>query len=202
VTSPRPHRLRRPLAACALLALLAAGCAIPTQQGPSTIAPSKVPFDLLSPVPPAATTTTQPKPSSYVPVKVYLLNSNQDLTPVDRVVVSPAPLVSVLDALLAGPTSSDVHQGVSTAIPDDVNVLSALQVGSLVTVNFNNAFAEISGSDSELAVAQVVATVAGQDGGNVGVIFEIEGQRTSVPIASGAEVPGPVYLLQFVPNSS
>jgi hypothetical protein len=31
------------------------------------------------------------------------------------------------------------------------------------------------------------------------VIFEIAGQRTSVPIASGAEVPGPVYLLQFVP---
>ena len=190
----------RPVAGCALLALLAAGCAIPTQQGPSTIAPSKVPFDLLSPVPPAATTTTQPKPSSYVPVKVYLLNATQDLVAADRVVVSPAPLTSVINALLAGPTSSDVQKGFSTAIPDNVNVLSAVQVGSLVTVNFNEAFAEISGSNSELAVAQVVATVTGQDGANVGVIFEIAGQRTSVPIASGAEVPGPVYLLQFVPG--
>jgi len=196
----RSRRHSPAAAACALLAVLATACAIPTQQGPSTIAPNKVPFDLLSPVPPAATTTTQPKPSSYVPVKVYLLNANQDLEPVDRVVVSPAPLQSVLNALLAGPTSSDAHKGISTAIPDDVDVLSALQVGSLITVNFNNAFAEISGTNSELAVAQVVATVAAQDGANVGVIFEIAGQRTSVPIASGAEVPGPVYLLQFVPN--
>ena len=195
----RPRRRALAVAGCALVAALAAGCAIPTQHGPSTIAPDKVPFNLLSPLPPAATTTTQPKPTSYVPVKVFLLNGNQDLAAVDRVVVSPAPLTSVLDALLSGPTSSDVHQGISTAIPDNVDVLSAVQVGSLVTVNFNNAFAEISGSNSELAVAQVVATVTAQDGANVGVIFEIAGQRTSVPIASGAEVPGPVYLLQFIP---
>ncbi|HEY2214587.1 MAG TPA: GerMN domain-containing protein [Acidimicrobiales bacterium] len=194
------RRRAAPIISTALVALIAAGCAIPTQRGPSTIANNKVPFGLLSPEPPAATTTTQPKPSSYVPVKVFLLNSTQDLESVDRVVVSPAPLTSILNALLAGPTSSEVHQGTFTAIPADVNVLSAVQVGSLVTVNFNTAFAEISGSNSELAVAQVVATVTAETGNNTGVIFEISGQRTSVPIASGALVPGPVYLLEFVPN--
>ncbi len=30
-----------------------------------------------------------------------------------------------------------------------------------------------------------------------GVVFEIEGQRISVPIANGSLVAGPVYLLQF-----
>ena len=78
-----------------------------------------------------------------------------------------------------------------SAAPDPGNA-------SLVTVNFNEAFSQISGTSAELAVAQVVATVAAQNGQTTGVIFEIDGQRTSVPIASGASVPGPVYLLQFV----
>ena len=45
-------RLRRAAALGVLMvgaALLAAGCAIPTQSAPSTMAPSKVPFDLLDP---------------------------------------------------------------------------------------------------------------------------------------------------------
>ena len=55
-------RLRRRtfgLAALVLTGLVAAGCAIPVQQGPSTISPSHVPFGLLSPQLPS-TTTTQP----------------------------------------------------------------------------------------------------------------------------------------------
>jgi len=59
-------------ALCAVAAFVAAGCAIPTQNAPSPIAPSKVPFGLLNPHPPT-TTTTQPKPSSLVPVKVFFL---------------------------------------------------------------------------------------------------------------------------------
>ena len=56
--------------------LLAAGCAIPTQGSPSAIPSSRVPFHLLDPHPPT-TTTTQPKPSSYVGVKVYFLNTQR-----------------------------------------------------------------------------------------------------------------------------
>jgi spore germination protein GerM len=179
---------------------VAAGCAIPTQRGPSTISPSKVPFGLLSPLAPAPSTTTPPV-SSLVPVKVFFLAANQDLQSAARVVVSPAPLTAVLNALLAGPTSAEAGNGITTAIPSDVGVLSSARTGNVVTVNFNEAFAQIAGTAAELAVAQVVATIAGQDGPNIGVIFEISGQRTSVPIASGAQVPGPVYLLQFVPNS-
>ncbi len=90
VTTSRVRRLlRRPLAALVLLPLaaVAAGCAIPTQSTPSSIAPSRVPFSLLDPHPPT-TTTTQPKASSYVGVKVFFLNANANntLTPVDRLV--------------------------------------------------------------------------------------------------------------------
>ena len=191
--------MRRPRAALAVLAVaaVAAGCAIPTQSSPNTIAPSKVPFDLLDPHLPT-TTTTQPKPSSLVPVKVFFLNASNQLQPEARVVAAPAPLSSILTAMLAGPTSAEAADGVFTAIPSDVAVLSATTQGGVVTVNMNAAFGEITGNDIELAVAQIVTTIANENGLGTGVIFEIDGQRTSVPIANGSQVAGPVYVIDFL----
>jgi spore germination protein GerM len=192
--------MRRPVlrpAALILAGLAAAGCAIPVQRGPSTISPNHVPFGLLSPRLPS-TTTTQPPASTLVPVTIFLLGANDQLQARSRVVYSPAPLTSVITALLAGPTSSESRQNLATAIPNNVHVLSAVATGTTVTVNFNAAFALVTGANTELAVAQVVATVVTQNGLGTGVIFEIGGQRTSVPIASGAEVAGPVYLWQFI----
>ena len=62
----------------------------------------------------------------------------------------------------------------------------------------NTAFGQITGNNTELAVAQIVATVATENGLATGVIFEIDGQRTSVPIANGSQVAGPVYLIEFL----
>ena len=86
------------------VAAVAAGCAIPTQSSPNTIAASKVPFNLLDPHFPT-TTTTQPK--AFVPVKVFFLNSSNQLQPEAAVVAAPAPLSSILTAMLAGPTSAE-----------------------------------------------------------------------------------------------
>jgi hypothetical protein len=198
VTRIRRHR-RIALFALGALPLALAACAVPTQSGPSTIAPSHVPFNLLNPAPPT-TTTTQPNASSLVQVSVFYLSPTQQLTAVNRVVVIPAALTSVLTALVAGPTSAETANGIGTSIPNNVMVLSAVAQGSVVTVNFNDAFGQITGTSTEQAVSQVVATVTAQVGLSAGVIFEIDGQRTSVPIASGAQVPGPVYILQFVPT--
>ena len=65
-------------------------------------------------------------------------------------------------------------------------------------MNFNTAFGQITGTATEQAVAQVVSTVVNEVGLGTGVVFEIDGQRTSVPIANGSQVAGPVYLLQFL----
>jgi len=177
--------------------LLAAGCAIPTQSAPSSIAPSKVPFDLLNPHLPT-TTTTLSKPSSLVPVKVFFVDSTSQLQPEPRVVASPAPLDSIINAMLAGPTSAEAASGVFSAIPSDVSLLGTSTQGDVVTVNVNSAFGQITGTSTELAVAQIVATVATENGLGTGVIFEIDGQRTSVPIANGSQVAGPVYLIEFL----
>jgi spore germination protein GerM len=184
----------------ALVALVAAGCAIPTQSGPSAIPPSRVPLHLLDPNPPT-TTTTQPKPASYVTVKVFFLNANANdqLAPVVRYVHAPAPLVSIISALVAGPSSGESAAGLTTAIPNDVTVLSTAPTApNIVTVNFSNAFEQITGTATEQAVAQVVATVTTETGVGTGVVFQIEGHRTSVPVANGSLVSGPVYLLDFL----
>ena len=62
----------------------------------------------------------------------------------------------------------------------------------------NSAFGEFTGTDTELAVGQIVATVAAENGNSTGVLFEIDGQRTSVPVANGSEVAGPVYVIDFL----
>jgi hypothetical protein len=188
--------LRR-LGAVLIVGLLAAGCAIPTQSRPSVIGPNHVPFGLLDRHPPT-TSTTQPPLTSLVPVKIFLLGASQQLEAVQRLILSPAPLTAVVSSLVVGPTSSEAAAGTTTAIPTSVRVIAVTTLGSVVTVNFNSAFADITGAATELAVFQVVATVASQNGIGTGVVFEIGGVRTQVPIASGAEVFGPVNVLQFV----
>jgi spore germination protein GerM len=155
-----------------------------------------VPFNLLDRHPPT-TTTTQPK--ALVSVQVFFVNSStQQLQAEQRYVASPAPLTSIITALLQGPAANETP-GVYTAIPSDVSVLSATPVpDNIVVVNMNAAFGQITGVNAELAVGQIVATVATANGGNTGVEFEIEGQRTQVPIANGSEVSGPVYLIEFL----
>ena len=190
--------LRRLVPVAALLvALGAAGCAIPTQGAPSSIAPSKVPFDLMDPHLPT-TTTTQPKPSSLVGVRVYFLNAASQLVNETRFVASPAPLTSIVTALLAGPTKTESVSGIFTAIPSNVSVLSATEQDNIVTVNMNSAFGDVTGTSTELAVGQIVATVTAETGLSTGVVFEIGGQRAAVPISNGSLVTGPVYLLQFL----
>lgn len=180
-----------------LAGVVAAGCAIPTEGAPSTMAPSKVPFNLLDPHLPT-TTTTLPKPTSLVPVKVFFLNAGSELTSAPRVVTAPAPLAAVITSMLAGPTKAETAQGLTTAIPSNVSVLSTTTQAGIVTVNMNAAFVAITGSNIELAVAEIVATVAAENGPTTGVLFEIDGQRISVPIANGSLVSSPVYVIEFL----
>jgi spore germination protein GerM len=182
----------------ALAACLVAGCGVPTQSAPQTIPRAQVPFHLLDPEAPT-TTTTAPAPPFTVPVLIYLVSSTgQNLVSSQRLVAPPAQLSAVLDALLAGPTAGEAALGTQTAISSGVRVLGASVNDGVATVNFNSAFGEISGPQQILAVAQVVFTVTSQLSPETGVTFEIGGTPTNVPIATGAQVPGPVHLLQYV----
>ncbi len=184
-----------PMVLAAMLCCALAGCGIPTQGSPQSIPASKVPPALLDPHPPTTTTTT---PNSFVQVEVFFLTASSQLQPEDRLLQPPAPLQSILSSLMTGPSQTEAASGLTTAIPDDVAVLSTTTQGNVVTVNMNSAFGQITGNDTELAVGQIVATVAAAIGWGTGVMFEIDGQHTSVPIANGSQANGPVYLLEFL----
>lgn len=186
--------VRRALALAAV-ALAAAACGVTTGGGARAIPPDQVPFHLLTKVPPSTTTTTAP---ADVPVTVYFVAATgQKLTAAQRTVPTDNALSTVLRALLGGPTTVEETYGVRTAISADVHLVRARPerptgTTGVVTLDFNQAFGQISGTQQVLAVAQIVLTTTSYMGSGYGVQFQIAGVPTDVPTASGAQVAGPV----------
>jgi hypothetical protein len=179
------------------IAVLAAGCGVIATSGPHAIPQSQVPFHLLTRKAPTTTTTTAPL--NIVPVTVWLVSPTQQyLVPVQRSLRTTATLRTVLNALLDGPSTPEREKGVRTAISGTVHLLGWKATTSLATLDFNQAFGQISGTEQVLAVAQVVFTASGELGENCGIQFKIDGVPTEVPTATGAQVAGPVHLLQYL----
>lgn len=192
----RPHATMPRATAGLLAAAMTAACGI-ASTGPRTVPNNQVPFGLLQKHVPTTTTTAPTKPQ--VQVTVYFVNAMAtSLVPESRFVTNPAPLMSVLNALVAGPAAKEAAGGVQSAIGTEVRVLGASTSNGVATVNFNAAFGQITGPEEALAVAQVVFTVAGQLGASVGVSFEIAGAPISVPDDTGAERAGPVHVQQYL----
>ncbi len=189
------------LAGTALAAVAAlSGCGIPTQSSPQALPRDQVPGNLLSPtVPSVATTTTVP--SAFVPVHIFLLGSANASVSVVRNVTVPASMFAVMNALVAGPTTSERASGITSAMGADVRVLSANVQGGVATVDFNLAFGLISGIAQIEAVSQVVFTATDQTG-VTSVAFEIVGSPADVPTANGVEVPGPVSASDYASLAS
>ena len=77
-------------------------------------------------------------------------------------------------------------------------MLSTTTQGGVVTVNMNSAFGQITGTPPSSPWRRSSPPSPTENGLGTGVIFEIDGQRTSVPIANGSQVTGPVYLIEFL----
>ena len=179
------------------LAVVAGGCGVGAAGGARAIPSDQVPFHLLTKEPPSTTTSTPPP---GVPVTVFFeAGASQALTPAQRTVGVSNTVRTVVHALLAGPTSVERLAGVRTAISTDVQLLRAKPerptgtgTTAVITLDFNQAFGAISGTQQVMAVAQIVYTVTAYMGTGYGVLFQIGGVATDVPTASGAQVTGPV----------
>lgn len=175
-------------------------CGVATDDAPHAIARSEVPFHLLAPASPVTQTTT-PVGDQVV---VYFIDPTQRVAPVYRFVTAPARLLSVMQALVQGPTSAQLEGGLLTDISTpQVQVLSAsVGAGGVATIDFNGPPA--GGSQLVPALAQVVYTATRQPGVQK-VRFEIGGKPTDVPTASNSEVSVPVgradYALPYAPAS-
>ncbi len=181
------------MAGCLLGGALVAGCGVPIGTHPSPITHAAVPFSLLDPAAssgaPGATTTIAPYTSQRLTLQIYLVAPASRLVAVDRVVPSPSDLVSILQALIAGPTSTEAAAGLQGQIPSQTKVLGGTQIlNNVATVDLSAAFGQLAGQAQIQAIAQIVFTITGDLSGVTGVAFEIAGQPASVPQPDGALV--------------
>ncbi len=123
-------------------------------------------------------------------VSIYLVRDDQ-LVHVTRDLPSPATLETILESLVSGETEPEDRAGLRSSIPVGT-VLLAIRVDEGVAhVNLSSDFAAVGGEQELLAVAQVVLTASRFDGVD-GVVFELDGVRTDVPLPSGALATDPV----------
>ncbi|MGH9078609.1 MAG: GerMN domain-containing protein [Acidimicrobiales bacterium] len=193
------HPARRTLAAVlATMGLLSAACGIPTGGGPTAIAKSDVPFHLLSPGA-GSTASTTVSPTVGVPETIFLVAPTQHVVAVSRDVAVPANLGDILGALLEGPTAEESAAGFQSFLTGTKTQVSATVTGNTATVNFTTNPVPV-GPDQTLAIAQVVFTATQQPPVSQ-VSFEIAGAPIEVPTGGGAQVPGPVSRLSYLPQA-
>ena len=166
-----------------LLAMVAgAGCGIPPDDHATLAQPGSVPYDLLGQAPPA---TTTPQASAPTEKATIFLVQGERLAPVQRELPAPVSVEAVLDALAAGPTTTEVQLGLRTTLLTPGLMRSGGVTGGIATIDLGQPFTEIAGRDQIVALAQIVSTVTGLPG--VGrVRFTFDGQPVGILRGDGA----------------
>lgn len=155
------------------LAFLVSACGVRAQSEPDgiTLEPSQ------------EETTQRPVNPSPATAEVFFIRGNR-LEPVNRGVPDQSES-SVLQALAAGPTRSEVLGGIRTAIPPQRFRVTLSEVSSNVAVvQVGEGFASISGENQLMAVAQVVWTLTGRPGVDRARL-ELSGEPVEVPTDRG-----------------
>lgn len=177
---------RRQIAALATVVatvLGLAGCGIPPDDSATLAAPDSVPFDLLGEPPPVTATTV---PFAQTEKATLFLVQGERLAPVQRELPAPVSVESVLEALVDGPTSTEVQLGLRTALLTSPGLVRSGGVtGGIATIDLGQPFSEIAGRDQIVALAQIVSTVTGLPG--VGrVRFTLDGNPVGILRGDGA----------------
>ncbi len=177
---------RQQIAGLAVLlaaAVILAGCGIPPDDSATLAAPDSVPFDLLGQAPSVTATTL---PFAQTEKATLFLVQGERLAPVQRELPAPVSVESVLEALVAGPTSTEVQLGLRTALLTTPGLVRSGGVsGGIATIDLGQPFTEIAGRDQIVALAQIVSTVTALPG--VGrVRFTLDGNPVGILRGDGA----------------
>lgn len=129
--------------------------------------------------------------------RIYLRapdSAQQPLRSVLREASSPSEL---LDALIDGPNDDEVSRGLSSALPQTVDVTSARLVAGVVNVDLSADILELTGSNLTTAVAQIVLT-ASQVAGARSVVIRVDGERREWPNGDGVALSRPLTPYDFI----
>ena len=181
-------RPRHPALVVLSLAVVLAGCGVPTSSPPEVV--SAVPYDLAqaSPAPSPTTRATSP-----VGLKIWLVRDDA-LVPVTSSVASTdvsGAAAEAVERLAAGPSDEERNAGLSTALGADVQ-LSVTEVrDGRATVGIRSEGQTPSAGELPLAVGQVVLTltsIAGIDD----VVLTSDGTPVQAPLPGGVLTERPL----------
>ncbi len=171
-----PRRRRFAAVGAAIAIAVVSGCGIDPDTG-SRAVPAEQRLEL-DPV-------TQEAGRSSGASRVFLVvegDNGRELRSVLRDVPSGEP-EEVLRTLFAGPNEQEITAGLQTALPDDIEVLSARRVTDMLYVDLS-APLELQSTALRLAVAQIVFT-AGELPGIDAVRLRVDGEIRAWPAGQG-----------------
>ena len=162
-----------------------AACGVPTGSAPTTIAPADVPYGLAAPAsPPSAAPSSVPRDEAGW---AYLVGPDEALLPRARDTGTGSPaerLEELLSGLAAGPTEEEQAQGLSTALPQGLELSVTGIDAATATIDLSGAATLPSGEDSRRAVAQLVLTATSLPGVEA-VLLTSDGKPVEAPLPSG-----------------
>lgn len=129
--------------------------------------------------------------------RIYLRapdSASQPLRSVLRDASSPSELI---DALIDGPNDDELSRGLSSALPQTIDVNSVRLVAGVVNVDVSADILELSGSNLTMAVAQTVLT-ASQVAGARSVVIRVDGERREWPNGDGVALSRPLTPYDFI----
>lgn len=193
VTGPRPRNRprRRPALRFATLLVgvitVVAACSIQPDSAPRDVPQDQALLDVPTPAENPATGDS--------PIYVRAPDSaSQPLRSVLREAASPLELI---DALVDGPNDDEQSRGLSTALPQTIDVNSVRLVAGVVNVDVSADILELNGSNLTTAVAQIVLT-ASQIAGARSVVIRVDGERREWPDGDGVALSRPLTPYDFI----
>ena len=174
--------------ALGVLAAVGAGCSIQTDS-----APRDIPEDQRGRL-----NSEQPSPAEATGEgRIYLLGPGTNGRPLRSVPRDyGGRLQTLIEALVEGPNAAEVDQGLHSAIPSDVDVLSVDLDDGVVDVDLSSQVLDTPPADLQLAVAQIVLT-ATELRGDRSVIIRVNGKAESWPNGAGQDQSTPLTIYDF-----
>ncbi|WP_394934608.1 GerMN domain-containing protein [uncultured Ilumatobacter sp.] len=108
----------------------------------------------------------------------------------------PSDAESILNSLIDGPNSAEREAGLSSNLPDGLELDSARLRGRILTVSVNDVFGELTSDALRIAVAQLVATSSEIDGVN-SLRLQISDENQSWPIGNGQNTDRPLTVYDY-----
>jgi hypothetical protein len=173
------------------------GCGVPTGGEPDTLAPSEVPYGLLSPAaPPPAPSSS---PAQIDRPRVYLIGPDDVLRPSGRDVEGTGlrdRLGDLLRQLGSGPTAGERDDELATALPPGVRLSVAAVDDGTVTIDLAGPGEAPSGEQSRLAVGQIVLTATSLPDVHA-VLLTRGGEPLEAPLPSGELTTAPLTAAEY-----